>query len=1177
MPSCLPGIAGEEELKRLQEEILEGLVADSEDDVDAQGEDGVPEVAEGVEGEEPPPIRDELAEGLAAIEDLIAGRAAPVQAPSRPATGGPSILSEPAVLVASGEDAVEDVRHLVFRYQRLRSLDLPGTVDFVRLSGLEVLSLSHNELRDLEPLRPLVALREVNLNFNQVEDLSPLFECEQLTKAFVAHNRIRSIAGLECGCGRLEELSLLGNQLAADTSQEILATLAALPHLRALDVAENEAFRLPMERQQLLEALRPGTSLAVLDGEPLDAGSLGGKTPPTSAPQSEGYKPDSRGGTSPSASPPGTGSGSPDASPRTRPGTAPTSATGRVRPPLPPKGLPAGGGYPAPSALPPLGGSLRSSRSSKFDEDLQAWLAEGLPFLSSSSLLSTETVITVQLHGSSSEAKNHERQRDHRKSVEASRFFLQEGYGYAAPKKLRLLLRAKGDYVELGDVIGTGAQGQVFACRREKSDARLAAKVVDCHRLQLSADEPEIVVKKMENEVRILRNAEHEHCVSLYDIYRTPRWIVLIMERLEGGELFEQIAKKRTLKELEAKHVFQQIVSGLVFLHGKKIAHRDLKPENVLIAKMRQADPPNEDCTLYDIKIADYGLSKYNDEGEPLRSMVGTPQYWAPEMLKAKGRQGYDERVDLWSLGVLLYVMLYGRYPFRGDNANEQIKNGTFELSRVKSPPSEDAQDLIRKLLKVNPGDRLPLSGCLEHPWLVGEKKKAPSPPQPASAVAVRAVTPRAPFDLRELLRLQVSLGRSLEIACLACRSQHPELAASIRETIMQAQLLWQQAVKVIGQYAQVSRKVIETVLPDLNLAVQESVPELGYDLLSMVESWIQKMTADSEKMHWLCTELSKHLEKMIHQAQAQQLQLQAAAPEARAPQPPNAICDAGSQATPHRRQDLFDELELFANKISRGTYSDVPGTPILLHVKTSRRRAQDEFGDGNCSRRAPILLHVKTSRRRTQHWSGGSQRSSSINGCIHQGLKKPSTFAGALLQEARETPCAAQVGEDFIIITWVEQNAVLVTRSPATMEDMIPIMLFRWSSPVTCYCFAPELDAPGPASGDCTSFRLLGGQPFMEVVSQRPLPVVRPVQQWTRRAVQQQPLRVLTRAPPAAAPPVTGSFTPSTSLVYVVEEPLSDFNKAGFELLQRLGLLAECGDGVHIRVVCSWPLKRKI
>lgn len=484
-------------------------------------------------------------------------------------------------------------------------------------------------------------------------------------------------------------------------------------------------------------------------------------------------------------------------------------------------------------------------------------------------------------------------------------------------------LAFSGDYVELGDVIGTGAQGQVFACRREKSDARLAAKVVDCHRLQLSADEPDIVVKKMENEVRILRNAEHEHCVSLYDIYRTPRWIVLIMERLEGGELFEQIAKKRTLKELEAKHVFQQLVSGLVFLHGKKIAHRDLKPENVLIAKMRQADPPNEDCTLYDIKIADYGLSKYNDEGEPLRSMVGTPQYWAPEMLKAKGRQGYDERVDLWSLGVLLYVMLYGRYPFRGDNANEQIKNGTFELSRAKSPPSEDAQDLIRKLLKVNPGDRLPLSGCLEHPWLVGEKKKAPSPPQPASAVAVRAVTPRAPFDLRELLRLQVSLGRSLEIACLACRSQHPELAASIRETIMQAQLLWQQAVKVIGQYAQVSRKVIETVLPDLNLAVQESVPELGYDLLSMVESWIQKMTADSEKMHWLCTELSKHLEKMIHQAQAQQLQLQAAAPEARAPQPPNAICDAGSQATPQRRQDLFDELELFANKISRGTYSD--------------------------------------------------------------------------------------------------------------------------------------------------------------------------------------------------------------------------------------------------------------
>jgi len=139
----------------------------------------------------------------------------------------------------------------------------------------------------------------------------------------------------------------------------------------------------------------------------------------------------------------------------------------------------------------------------------------------------------------------------------------------------------------------------------------------------------------------------------------------------------------------------------------------------------------------------------------------------------------------------------------------------------------------------------------------------------------------------------------------------------------MQAQLLWQQAVKVIGQYGQVSRNVIDRVLPDLNLAVQEATPELGYDLLSMVESWIQQMSADSEKMHWLCSELSKHLEKIITQAQAQKLQLQAQAPDSVAPPPAtNAICDANDSK--RRRQDLFDALGAFADKASSDGSSDV-------------------------------------------------------------------------------------------------------------------------------------------------------------------------------------------------------------------------------------------------------------
>jgi len=486
-------------------------------------------------------------------------------------------------------------------------------------------------------------------------------------------------------------------------------------------------------------------------------------------------------------------------------------------------------------------------------------------------------------------------------------------------------LAFSGDYVELGEVIGTGAQGQVFACRQEQAPERpLAAKVVDSQRLLLMAENPEDVVKKLESEVRILRNVEHEHCVSLFDIYRTKRWIVLIMERLEGGELFEQIAKKRILKELEAKYVMRQIISGLAFLHGKHIAHRDLKPENILISKMRQADPPNQDCTLYDIKIADYGLSKYNEE--ELKSLVGTPQYWAPEMLLGRGRKAYNERVDLWSLGVLLYVMLYGRYPFKGDRANEQIKAGIFDLSHPKNEPSEEAKDLIRKLLKVNPAERLPLNECLEHPWFEDTSvtpasarvaKKAASPEQ---ALVVPERKP-PPLDLKQLLKLQMSLGRSLQIACLACRQSHPNLAHMIRQTISQAFKLWQHALKMVQQYAQVAQKVTERVLPDLDLAVQEAQPDLGVELLGTVERRIQQMTEDGNTTQELCNDLNQQMGHLITQAQQERLLNEA-------PRLPRQ--EAISNGAEHTRQAMMDRLVAFTEQISKGTADEAKNQELV-------------------------------------------------------------------------------------------------------------------------------------------------------------------------------------------------------------------------------------------------------
>ncbi|CAL1162669.1 unnamed protein product, partial [Cladocopium goreaui] len=401
------------------------------------------------------------------------------------------------------------------------------------------------------------------------------------------------------------------------------------------------------------------------------------------------------------------------------------------------------------------------------------------------------------------------------------------------------------------------------------------------------------------------------------DIYRTKRWIVLVMERLKGGELFEQIAKKRFLKELEAKHVMRQIISGLSFLHGKHIAHRDLKPENILISTSRPAEPPNQDCVLLDIKIADYGLSKYREE--ELKSLVGTPQYWAPEMLMGRGKDAYDERVDLWSLGVLLYVMLYGRYPFKGERANEQIKAGVFDLSHPKNEPSDEAKDLIRKLLKVNANERLSLKECLEHLWLSEaglSAARVAAPPatvsgstvtvsgsgsSDAAAAATQALVVaegrrQLPLDLKQLLKLQMSLGRSLQLACLACRQSHPRLSAMIRQTITQAYMLWQHALKVVSQYG------------------QEAQPDLGVDLLGMVEGWIQEMTADGDTTRRLCDELAKQMGELISQAQQERLLTEAVRPERS-----SLRHDAITHQADQRRQALLDGLVDFCEQMSKG------------------------------------------------------------------------------------------------------------------------------------------------------------------------------------------------------------------------------------------------------------------
>jgi len=422
-----------------------------------------------------------------------------------------------------------------------------------------------------------------------------------------------------------------------------------------------------------------------------------------------------------------------------------------------------------------------------------------------------------------------------------------------------------GDDIEVGDVIASGTQAQVFACTRVRTGEELAVRVINMRQLRLMVENPEEASRKIEGEVRILREVRHPRCVDLYDIFRTKSLLLLVMEYVRGGDLFDKILAKKHFNELEAKHVFRQIVEGLQFLHSKKIVHRDLKPENILIASSKSAQAP-EEGTLHEVKITDFGLAKIDEREAGMTSMVGTPQYWAPEVL---ARNNYDERVDLWSLGVLLYVMLRGQYPFKGEHASDMIQAGTFDLSKGNWPQvSTEAKDLVKKLLQLRPEDRLSLDGCLRHTWLGGEGEAISQELQPESNDRVLALLSQKskPFKLQELLQLQLSVATSLELACIACRQSHPNLSAGIRVALQSAYGLSQQALTVIGQYATLAEKVRTRIMPDITLAVQESEPRLALQLLDVVQGWVVQMAADGKEMLRRCAELSQDLHNLVEQ-----------------------------------------------------------------------------------------------------------------------------------------------------------------------------------------------------------------------------------------------------------------------------------------------------------------------
>eukprot|EP00929_Paragymnodinium_shiwhaense_P120499 TRINITY_DN92461_c0_g1_i1.p1 TRINITY_DN92461_c0_g1~~TRINITY_DN92461_c0_g1_i1.p1 ORF type:complete len:1191 (+),score=230.61 TRINITY_DN92461_c0_g1_i1:59-3574(+) len=328
------------------------------------------------------------------------------------------------------------------------------------------------------------------------------------------------------------------------------------------------------------------------------------------------------------------------------------------------------------------------------------------------------------------------------------------------------------DQYEVERELGSGAAAKVYACRRLSTGESLAVKAIDLKRLRL-LDNCDGHLQRLDREVSILRRLKHERIVDLRAVHRTDNWYFLVMERVHGGELFSRIVNQGCLPEPEARHIFRQILEGVSYMHSRKVIHRDLKPENILIVESRSAprgfpesgrtdqedassdEGANGDFMYHDVKIADFGLSKViSDNTSMAKTFVGTPQYWAPEVVRVQRAGGsYGQEADLWGIGAVLYVMLAGRYPFDGRQVpiEQQIEQGNFSLRGARwRDVSEEAKDLIRQLLRVNPSDRLPLRDCLRHPWVQGHGASRadslefpPSTPSPRPASSSRSTTPQ--------------------------------------------------------------------------------------------------------------------------------------------------------------------------------------------------------------------------------------------------------------------------------------------------------------------------------------------------------------------------------------------------------------------------------------------------
>ena len=263
--------------------------------------------------------------------------------------------------------------------------------------------------------------------------------------------------------------------------------------------------------------------------------------------------------------------------------------------------------------------------------------------------------------------------------------------------------------------LGDGSYGTVYLAMNLFTRTNVAMKKIN------KVKENEIDEMEIKNEIDILKKLDHPNIVKILEFYSTEKAYYIITDYCSCGELYNQIKHQYTENQLAV--LFYQLFSGLCYLHANNIVHRDLKLENILISEIERDKETNKN--LFWIKIIDFGTAKIFEKNKSEKAVVGSSYYIAPEVLQ----KHYNEKCDTWSAGVILYMLIVGRAPFDGKDDDEIIENiskGEFNSKHRKLvSASNEVQDLVKKLLEVDPVRRLSAAQALKHPWFTKFKAKS--------------------------------------------------------------------------------------------------------------------------------------------------------------------------------------------------------------------------------------------------------------------------------------------------------------------------------------------------------------------------------------------------------------------------------------------------------------------